>query len=481
MTSMPQAQPDFGKTIIIVEVKKLLAKEEKQLLLHVDKARWWCLQNLPFYGSLTANLIDKLAYDLLLLGCNTAATDGKSILWFPPFLAGLNDKQIRFVLLHETLHCAHLHPWRLPHDERGNAAGDYVINAILKDIPGIELVPGVLYNPQFNKLAEEEVLRRLPQSGGQPVDKKPGDKKSKPNLDPGGCGGFLAPDDSQSNKQDDKKGDKKDDKKGGKQSDGKQPWQGKGKDEKKPDGDKSDGKSGNKPESKQGNGNDNEPMKIPDSLRNHWERAVEQAAMLSKVADGIGELPGDLETIIKKLRARAINWRDEATDFTKEALGNRNDWTRSSSRHAWQQIIYPRRKRDEIGLIVFVRDVSGSVSDEMLGRYTSWVDMCLAEIGTEGIVIDFDSRVRQESRIGKDEPCPTKTTGRGGTSYTPVINRIKQLIEDGERICGTVFITDGHNMEGDNIEDPGVPFLWLLHKGKQTPMPFGRTIVVMDD
>ena len=145
----------------------------------IDKARWWALSDKAavFYGSLASNLTDVMDESI-----PTAATDGKVIRWNPKFVASLCDEEIRFVLLHEALHCAHGHLWRLPLNKRGNMAGDYAINATLRKIPGIRMPKQGLYDPQYNDLAEEEILARLADNEGDGG----GD-------DPGGCGGFTSP------------------------------------------------------------------------------------------------------------------------------------------------------------------------------------------------------------------------------------------------------------------------------------------------
>ena len=106
-------------------------------LLLIDKARYWALTTptAAFYGSLAGNLSDVVIDDRV----PTAATDGTRIIWNPTWVATLTEQEVRFVLLHETLHCAHNHFDRLPHTEEGNVAGDYAINATLEKIAGITM------------------------------------------------------------------------------------------------------------------------------------------------------------------------------------------------------------------------------------------------------------------------------------------------------------------------------------------------------
>ncbi len=81
----------------------------KATLLRIDRARWWALSSpaAVFYGALATHLVDVIDESV-----KTAETDGKRIIWNPTFVAGLTDEELRFVLIHEVLHCAHGHLWR---------------------------------------------------------------------------------------------------------------------------------------------------------------------------------------------------------------------------------------------------------------------------------------------------------------------------------------------------------------------------------
>lgn len=117
------------------------------LSMRIDKARWWALSNHPFYGALLARLEARPG------PVKTMATDGRVILYGAEFVSGLTDEELRGVLLHEVLHCAHGHHWRLKADSIGNQAGDYEINGIVGKIPGCKLPAGGLVNPDFDNLA----------------------------------------------------------------------------------------------------------------------------------------------------------------------------------------------------------------------------------------------------------------------------------------------------------------------------------------
>lgn len=85
------------------------------------------LQDRPFYGRLLLRLSFGYA------SCGTACTDMKHIVFDPAFASRLDDEEMRFVLLHEVMHCV------LHHCTRGtnlrqrlyNIACDIVVNSLI--------------------------------------------------------------------------------------------------------------------------------------------------------------------------------------------------------------------------------------------------------------------------------------------------------------------------------------------------------------
>jgi len=410
-------------------------------LLLIDKARYWALTTptAAFYGSLAGNLSDVIADRV-----PTAATDGTRIIWNPTWVATLTEQEVRFVLLHETLHCAHNHFDRLPHTEEGNVAGDYAINATLEKIAGITMPKGGLRDQRYDDMAEEEILAAIrkqpkpqppqgqpqqgqPQQGqGQPQQGQPqqgqgqgqpqqgqGQGQPDPTPDTGGCGTFITP---------------------------------------------------------------TAPPPAAPSLKEKWERALIGADMARRQA-GRGTVSANLQAEIDRLTATAkVDWRQETADFVKSAISTRNDWSRSSRRKALEAVIHPRRKRDGIALLVVGRDTSGSIDRTLCAEFTAQVNLLCAEVGCEAIVIDCDTEICAEYRVGHGDEAPLDAKGGGGTSFDPVFARVTQLIEDGEHIAGLVYLTDG---DGDvSVTETDYPVLWGVYGGRTAPMPIGRTITV---
>jgi hypothetical protein len=95
----------------------------------LTKARTQLILDRPFLG----NLVLRLPLVAADSWCKTSATDAKSFYYNPEFIDSLNKHQIKFVLIHEALHCALTHFAR-----RGNRtkhkwdlACDFAINPLL--------------------------------------------------------------------------------------------------------------------------------------------------------------------------------------------------------------------------------------------------------------------------------------------------------------------------------------------------------------
>jgi hypothetical protein len=300
---------------------------------------------------------------------------------------------------------------------------------------------GGLLDPRFDGLAEEEILAALgrtpqpqpgngkpspqpgkgagkPQPGaGQPGNGKPqpgkGAGKPQPGAsDPGGCGGFIAPDTT--------------------------------------------------------------PNPNGQTLREKWEGAVLQGEFLAKSL-GQGNLPADLARIVQRVRAVEVNWRQELADWTRSIVADRADWSRSSRRHATAPCIYPRRKRDQLGTIVVVRDTSGSIDKALCDEFSAQVTQFSADLRCKVVVLDCDTRIHAEYHLEPGDECPLDARGGGGTDFEPAFDRVAQLLDEGETIAGLVYLTD---LDGKFPADPEeYPVLWAAYNTTGAA-PFGRTIHV---
>jgi predicted metal-dependent peptidase len=441
----------------------------------IDAARFWALTtpHAAFYGALACNLTDVLDDSV-----GTACTDGKRIRWSPKFVDTLDREQVRFVLLHEVLHCAHLHLWRLPPTKEGNIAGDYVINRTLRGVPGIRFVDGVLDDRKFDALAEEEVLAALRQPQQQPQQQQqqqPQQPQPQQGSQPQQSGG--AGDEESTQDGDDGEGE-------GSPS----PGAGKpGKSQGKPAGGPPEdaGKSGgfeapapDAPAAKPATAG--QPL-AAETLQDQWTRNVVQAAQAAQSAQQ-GNLPAEARRLLGRLTAPAeLDWRAETADFLKSTISDRADWSRQARRTALAPVIYPRRRPDAVGTVVVVRDTSGSVDSRLVALFNAHIRDLTADVGCDLVVLDADAVVQAEYRIAAGDDVPDRAEGGGGTDFRPAFARARELEADGERVAGVVYLTDlcGTLPSTDELGD--VPVLWVCTTSTRAPAELGRTVRIRSE
>lgn len=409
---------------------------EQELLLKVDKARWWVLQNQPFYGSLIMGLRDKLSDAV-----PTARTNGVHILWNPKFLDNLEPEQLRFVLVHEVMHCANGHLWRFPADHvdhmRMNIACDNAINHTLDGLEGVEMPKGGQKEPKYRGLAEEEIYHQLPPTPQIEV-----------YVDP--CGGYLAPPEEQEGS-------------GRGRNSRRQSLQGPN-----DPGGIPDPSSGKKTPPRAGKASSQRG-----SLEDAWKERLIQAVQAQQ-ALGCGNVPADVERTLEEMRSVHLDWKRELSDFVREVVSTRNDWTRSSRRFATAPVIYPRKKANDLGRVVFVRDTSGSMSNEQAAEFTSLITQCLAETGCSGLVLDCDTKIQNEYWLNPGETCPLTASGMGGTDFRPPFRKMQKVRERGEKVAGMVYLTDLDGPEPAE-KDVDLPLLWIS-TDKSATAKTGRTV-----
>ena len=161
-------------------------KETLELVKKLQGARISLLTNYPFYALLLMHM--KFSLDKT---CETSYTDGVRIAFNPDYLKELSDSELEFVLMHEVLHAALGHPFRVQadyHIEIFDQACDIVVNSNIlysfgmdkrrintkKFGEAIHLTPSGAEGYEFTL---EEVYDQLLKASG----KKPKKKQKKSN------------------------------------------------------------------------------------------------------------------------------------------------------------------------------------------------------------------------------------------------------------------------------------------------------------
>lgn len=126
----------------------------------LTRARTALILDHPFFGQLALRL--RLVEHAQT---RTLSVDGKTIRYNPEFVAGLTPALTRSAMVHEVGHCVFEHFGRRNgrNPRKWNRAGDYVINAMIKD-SGFEIGKSWLYDPAFAGMTTDQIYNLLPDS-----------------------------------------------------------------------------------------------------------------------------------------------------------------------------------------------------------------------------------------------------------------------------------------------------------------------------
>lgn len=152
-----------------------LSPQDRVIAVHVDISN-----NKDFAG------LSGVVYvgDVIFQSIGTAGTDGRDVYYDPEFVGGLNRKQLRYLVAHESLHKALMHCTNYAelskkYPQLCNMAMDYVVNATIEEIdPNYTFVerivePAPLIDPKYQGWSFIEVLQDLlrnPPPQQQPQD-----------------------------------------------------------------------------------------------------------------------------------------------------------------------------------------------------------------------------------------------------------------------------------------------------------------------
>ena len=160
-----------------------------------------------------------------------------------------------------------------------------------------------------------------------------------------------------------------------------------------------------------------------------------------------------------------VNWSRP----TRSWLANRGR-TSSGHRLPWQPGTSYSRLAPRLCILV---DVSGSVADSLMQRFSNEIDRMIRTFNTEALLLIGDDCVRERHRLksGVAELRTIDFTGGGGTDFVPMISAASEFKPD----IG-VFLSD---LEGPAGDSPAWPIIWAVPvEASAHPVPFGRKIVL---
>ena len=346
----------------------------------------------------------------------TACTNGRDEMYGRPFVESLNDKELRFLVLHEVYHklYRHLTTWRWMYDEHQQAANmacDYVINIKLVDDnkDGFAAMTGPLemgclddkYSGWDSAMVYAD-LKKQAQGGG------------------GGQG------------------------------------QGQGFDEHDWDGAKE------------------MTAEETQALAREIDEAVRQGALAA------GKMGSGGERMFDDLLQPQQDWREVLREFITATCTGKDysTWKRPNRRFIGAGHYMPSGISEQIGEIVVAPDMSGSIGQPELTRMLSEVKSIAETVHPEAVrLLYWDTKICGDERYEAHEldtlAQSTKPAGGGGTMVecVPEYMTAKQI-----KVQAAIVFTDGYL--GGSWGQWDCPVLWVIVDNKNCTPPFGTTVHV---
>ncbi len=385
-------------------------------------ARTALLWDHPFFGALAVQLILEEDADGVI--CKTMATDGRRLIYYPPFVDKLSREELIFVVAHEIMHNASMH-----HTRRGdrrprlwNVAADYAINIELQDYaeeirkakrlnnPPMAMPKGGLLDRQYAGLGAEEIYRILDDEddgyGGV------GDNGG----DPGGCGGVI-----------------------------------------------------------DGCGPHDDAAKA--AAEAEMTVKIRQAASVAKSMNA-GTLPGALQRIVDRLLTAKVDWRQVFRRFIDQSQTRDYSWSRPNRRFLQMGYILPSLVSDGVSHIVFAVDTSGSITADMLDAFGAEINGAFGDGAIDKVTVIYaDARVQGHEEFETGDVVKLHMRGGGGTAFADTFEWIRENAGDARAV---VYLTDLYCY--DFGEEPDCPVLWAVPGDPRTfeavagRTPFGEAI-----
>ena len=145
----------------------------------------------PEFGRLTGVVF--MGEAIIDPACPTAATNGRDVTYGTKFCGGLNQKQLRYVVLHESFHkglrhCVLYKDIVKRYPDESNQAQDYVINGLIEEVdPTFQFVErpcALLINPKYQGMGFIEVLKDIIKNPPPPSESKTMDEHGEMDDDP---------------------------------------------------------------------------------------------------------------------------------------------------------------------------------------------------------------------------------------------------------------------------------------------------------
>ena len=458
--------------IEIKECRKPNAKEEAlkvkvRQMMQADRCR--LLESHPFVGHLAMHL------DMIPVIDNrmtTATTDGTRMFMDAEFYSKMDEEERLGIIGHEVWHCALRHFQRLGDRDRKkfNFACDVEVDLLLhRDGFKVEVLP---HEASWEGKSAEEIydlmfpgLEQF-QKDDEHIfdsDKLPGDTDGENDGDVS---------DGENGRENEEEKDSS-----GQEQNG--------------DSGKSNDENGSGRSPITGNADlpsvnhegvidpDFQPERekeLAEDWKDHLKNAVQQE--MKKGGKGIGNLPGNVEDLIKdEDKVATIDWKKVLLDYVSQLFGGDRQWLPPARRYVWKKLYLPSRAKKQSIEIVLAIDTSGSTTEDLPDFLAELRGMTSAFGEYKLTIIQCDIAIHSVKEYSNDEPLPEaglEFHGFGGTSFLAPFRYVEEEMEENPTVF--IYLTDGYGEAP--IKAPDYPVIWCITKGGVKPADWGLEVKI---
>lgn len=210
-------------------------------------------------------------------------------------------------------------------------------------------------------------------------------------------------------------------------------------------------------------GTDQSVEVVKEIIKQSMKKAVNNAG-------GAGNVPGNIMTILENMYKSEVNWKQELRRFFDKS----NQFMKNKSRKKRNRrygVMFPGKRKQPILKIAIAVDTSGSISDEYLTQFFTEIKAIYNTTPCELIVMEADTEVKKI--YSYDPKQKIEVTGRGGTCYQPVFNKVNEMGD----INGLIYLGD-MDIYDEIVTKPNYPVLWAMTEGAKRPVDWGYTCEV---
>ena len=454
----------------------MLAEDQKYTVeQRLDKTHYW-LSKEPEYRFIGA--IARHGEYIISDSVPTAATNGLDVWYNPDFVQTLNDRELRFVVIHEQFHKMFKHVFILKNLRSrdpllANMAADYCINPMILATDPNEINIALprdengkvfcLIDDAFDKLSTIQIFDILWKENQEEEEEEEGGEDCEGGI-PSGDG--STPSDNGLSGQTTNAEDEI-----------------------------NQGKYSQKIRERMGKNHDDhiydeitEDKELSSRIEGELNRAIRQATQIA------GEGGGNFVQQVKELMKVTTCWKDVLKEFMKTHVRGQGTTTfrRFNRKTIGSRLYLPSRQSKETGEVIVAIDASASCWS-VVPQFLSEIQVIAKDVKPQKIrLLYWDSEVEREEEYEKAEYNTliqsARPSGGGGTDPTCAYEYIHSRINSGvytKPISCVIILTDGYfyNESYGDWQSLKVPVLWGINSNGDVDFnpKFGQKIIINED